>query len=406
VNLSLHRTVALCIGCILLWQPSYAMPQIQSTLEKREGDAESEIEQGTLDADWQPLFNGIDLTGWRLVNTPEDTWSFQDGVLRCTGKPTGEIRTEKMYQNFELEIEWRHLVPAGNAGIFVWADDITARGVPFHRSIEVQVLENDYGNTDSHTTHGDIFPIHGAELTPINGRGGSRAFPTEMRSKPSPEWNHYRIVCQDGSISLAVNGQVVTRGVDASPRKGYVCLESEGGVVEYRNGRIRELPDTPIDPKHIAIADRGFRSIYSGLDLRGWDVSDQAVAHWQASDWILRYDGRVPEEYATISMHLEEAIGGLIIDFRFSDGSNGLQLQLPGSESVVEISKAQTSPFAEHLQASKGWNRLEGSMEENGLVWRINGTALKAEQSLASGVLAITPMGPVELANLYIRPAN
>ena len=39
------------------------------------------------------------------------------------------------------------MVPGGNAGVFVWADDITSRGVPFHRGIEVQVLENAYGNT-------------------------------------------------------------------------------------------------------------------------------------------------------------------------------------------------------------------------------------------------------------------
>ena len=124
-------------------------------------------------------------------------------------------------------------------------DDITARGQPFHRGVEVQVLENAYGQGKGHTTHGDIFPIHGAKMTPINGRGGGRAFPTEERSKPSPEWNHYRIECRDGNISLAVNGKVVTQGKDASPRKGYICMESEGGIVHYRNARIKELPDTP-----------------------------------------------------------------------------------------------------------------------------------------------------------------
>ncbi len=183
-----------------------------------------------------PLFNGKDLTGWVLTNTPPETWSVKDNMLVCTGKPIGEIRTERMFHNFELELEWRHMVPGGNAGVFIWADDITSRGVPFHRGIEVQVLENAYGNTQSHTTHGDIFPIHGATMTPVNGRGGgSRAFPTEERAKPSPEWNHYRIVCNDGSISLAVNGKVVTQGTNCNPRKGYICLESEGGVVHYRN---------------------------------------------------------------------------------------------------------------------------------------------------------------------------
>ena len=33
-----------------------------------------------------------------------------------------------------------------------------------------------------------------------------RSYPTEDRSKPSPEWNHYRIECNNGSISLAVSG--------------------------------------------------------------------------------------------------------------------------------------------------------------------------------------------------------
>ena len=197
------------------------------------------------ESQFRPLFNGKNLDGWVLVNTDVSTWTIKDGMLVCSGKPIGELRTRRMYQNFILEVEWRHMKPRGNAGIFVWADDITAKGVPFHRSIEVQVLENAYGNNRSHTTHGDIFPIHGAKMTPINGRGGSRAFPIENRSKPSPEWNHYRIECRDGEISLAVNGKVVTRGKQCLPRKGYICIESEGGIVHYRNMRIRELPDSP-----------------------------------------------------------------------------------------------------------------------------------------------------------------
>ena len=179
-----------------------------------------------------PLFNGHDLSGWVNVNCGPDTWSVKDGVIYCTGKPIGELRTERMYQNFILELEWRHLKPKGNAGVFVWADALPARGQPFHRAIEVQVLDGREGSW--FTSDGDIFPIHGASMTPKNGRdGGSRAFPTEKRSKPSPEWNHYRIECIDGAISLAVNGKVVTQGTDGSPRKGYICLESEGSPSSF-----------------------------------------------------------------------------------------------------------------------------------------------------------------------------
>ena len=157
---------------------------------------------------FRPMFNGKDLGGWVPVNTAPSTWSVRDGMIICSGVPIGELRTVRMNQNFIMEVDWRHMKPRGNAGIFVWADDITARGQPLHRGVEVQVLENAYGNSGGHTVHGDIFPIHGATMTPINGRCGSRAFPTEFRSRPSPEWNHYRIVCNDGTISLAVNGKV------------------------------------------------------------------------------------------------------------------------------------------------------------------------------------------------------
>ncbi len=80
------------------------------------------------DKDFKPLFNGKDLTGWVPVNTAPSTWKVEDGMLVCSGKPIGELRTEKMYQNFILELEWRHMKPRGNAGVFVWADDITAQG--------------------------------------------------------------------------------------------------------------------------------------------------------------------------------------------------------------------------------------------------------------------------------------
>lgn len=235
-----------------------------------------------------PLYNSRDLTGWKNINCAPNTWQARGDVIYCTGKPIGELRTERMYQNFVLELEWRHLKRKGNAGVFVWADALTARGQPFHRGIEVQVLDGQKGSW--FTSDGDIFPIHGATMTPVNGRGGSRAFPTTNRSRPSPQWNHYRIVCHDGAITLSVNGEVVTQGHDCSPRKGYICLESEGSPVEFRHLRIRELADTAVAPKDVALPDRNFVTLYTGIDLTGW----QQRPSWQASDWQLTYDGGNP----------------------------------------------------------------------------------------------------------------
>ncbi|MFO1460283.1 MAG: DUF1080 domain-containing protein [Verrucomicrobiota bacterium] len=237
-----------------------------------------------------PLFNGTNLDGWINVNCAPGTWTATQGMIHCTGAPIGELRTTRMYQNFVLELEWRHLKPKGNSGVFVWADALTARGQPFIRGLEVQVLDGQEG--DWFTSDGDIFPIHGARMTPLNGRGGDRAFPTEKRMRPSPEWNHYRIECVDGAISLAVNGKIVTRGTNASPRKGYICLESEGSPADFRNLRIQELPATiALDPSHIARPDEGFRPLYNGLDLTGWHGAPDALKHWKAEDWTLTHDG-------------------------------------------------------------------------------------------------------------------
>ena len=65
------------------------------------------------------LFNGKDLTGWVNVNTAPDTWKVQDGLLICSGHPIGVMRSEKQYENFILHIEWMHMEPGGNSGVFV-----------------------------------------------------------------------------------------------------------------------------------------------------------------------------------------------------------------------------------------------------------------------------------------------
>jgi hypothetical protein len=350
------------------------------------------------------LFNAKDLSGWVLVNTPPETWSVKDGMLVCTGKPIGELRTEKMYHNFELELEWRHMVPGGNAGVFVWADDITSRGVPFHRSVEVQVLENAYGNSQGHTTHGDIFPIHGAKMTPINGRGGgSRAFPTEERSKPSPEWNHYRIVCNDGNISLAVNGKVVTQGKEASPRKGYICLESEGGIVQYRNIRIKELPETPVDAKDVAVSNRGYRSIYTGLNLNGWKVNEAAKEAWQSKDWVFAFDGRVSGEQARVETVEALQLNGFVMDFRFTEKSERIAVTLPGSDDPLTFVAKGDSPYSASLEKVGSWNRIEAMAMGGQVQLIVNGKSHELTRSFGKGSIFIAPTGPIELANIFVR---
>ena len=116
------------------------------------------------------LFNGVDLNGWVNANCAPETWSVRDGVIHCTGRPTGAMRTTRQYENFILEVEWRHLSRGGNSGVFIWGTPIAAPGVPFLRGIEVQVLVNlEYKDKNGRVTassHGDLFILWGAKCTP------------------------------------------------------------------------------------------------------------------------------------------------------------------------------------------------------------------------------------------------
>lgn len=246
------------------------------------------------------LFNGQDLSGWVNVNGADDTWTVRDGMIICNGKPTGVMRTERMYRNFIAEFEYRHMETGGNAGFFVWSDPLPAQGVPFTRSIEVQVIDG--WETDNYTSHGDVFAIHGASMTPDRPHpaGWMRCLPSERRANGTGEWNHFRITAIDGRIKLAVNGKEVSGGYDIRPRMGYLCLESEGTEVHFRNLKIQELPaEMRLEDDLIAPEARGFTSLYNGRDFHGWDYKPEHEGHWTSEDWRLAYDGGASDLWTT-----------------------------------------------------------------------------------------------------------
>lgn len=281
-----------------------------------------------------PLFNGTDLSGWVNVNCGPSTWSVKDSMIVCTGQPTGVLRTDRMYENFVLELEYRHLQAGGNAGLFIWSDAITARGQPFTRSIEVQVMDG--VETANYTSHGDIFSIHGARMTPDRPHPGGweRCLPSEKRAKPAPEWNHYRLTCVDGSIKLEVNGKEVSGGHSISPRKGYICLESEGSEVHFRNLKIHELPGTPnLDPQFVALADEGFVALFNGENLDGWKADPTNDGHWTVQDWVLDYDGKGTHLWSAEEFRDFE----LIIDWRLPGPAKANDVPVLGKDGMQVV---------------------------------------------------------------------
>jgi hypothetical protein len=358
---------------------------------------------------FRPLFNGKDFKGWVNVNCAPETWSVTNGLIHCTGKPIGALRTDRQYENYILELEWRHLKSAGNAGVFIWSSPISWPGVPFLRAVEVQVLDHGYGKSDWFTTHGDVFPIHGSTMEPFGRHNGMRSFPAEERSKGTPEWNHYRIVATNGVLRLSVNGKEVSGGSNCNWRKGYIGLESEGSPVEFRNIRIQEFPSSGATAEQSAPAETDWKALYNGVDLRGW--KSENLAAWQSADWRLLVK---PDGQAKAPLLSEKTYGDLelIVDFKAPDKlpANGPLggIVVAGKTAVsFGAGKAPIVIAGDKLKA-KAWHRVRLSKQNGKLNVYLNNELIESAP-FTETVKGQWPVGlanegqALEYANIYVR---
>ncbi len=412
----------------------------------------------------EPLFNGKDLTGWVNVNCSPGTFTVKDGEIRCTGKPTGVLRTAQPYRNFVLEMDWMHEDAHGNSGLFVWSDPLTAKGQPFTRSVEVQVmLTDDVKDKEGrllYTGQGDIFSIHGATMVPDRPHpaGWARCLPSDRFTKGAGEWNHYKVTAKDGTLKLEVNGHPVSGGRDISPREGFICLESEGTPVRFRNITLTRLPDDgmPLPPDQRCKPDEGFVSLFDGT-LTGWREKPGEEGHWKADDWRLVHDGRGD------SLWSDHEFGDfeLICDWRWTGQPTKAQVPLirpdgtsplgpDGKPQTVEVDdygdsgiylrgsdKSQVNIWCwpigsgevygyrtdinqppavkqgvtptEKADAPPGqWNRFRIRMQGDRLTVNLNGKTVIQDAQLPGvprkGPLALQHHGaPIEFANIYVR---
>ena len=358
--------------------------------------AQSGPQEAPTQGGFVPLFNGRDLAGWVNVNCAPGTFTVREGVIVSTGIPTGVLRTDRHYENFILELEWKHVRPGGNAGLFVHSEPITAPGVPFAKAIEVQILD---GGSPSGiaTGHGDVFSIHGAEMIPDrpHPRGWQRCLPSEKRARPAGEWNHYRVESRDGRLTLAVNGKVVSGASQCRPRRGYLCLESEGSECHFRNLRLQELPSSNPPPSEVAGLDQGFQSLHNGIDLSGWATSTEHAGHWTAKDWILDCDGKGASRIWTRSQWEDFE---WIADWRMETAQAGAALLVRGPNAGEVELKA----------TGKEWSRTVVRLQHGRLEVMLNGQVVIADRDgskwPSQGPLGLRHSGtPVRFANLYVR---
>ena len=185
------------------------------------------------------LFNGKDLSGWKgfvpdLIKAGKESlsvWSVAkdgtDSTLQCAGNPIGYIETEALYDNFVLELDWRFDAAKGpgNSGVLLRT---TGEDKVWPKSMEAQLESK---------SAGDFWNIDNVKATVAAKRTDGR-HTTKLRETneyPLGQWNHYRIVVNQGTIELWVNGLMQNVATDVEVVRGRIALQSEGAYIEFKN---------------------------------------------------------------------------------------------------------------------------------------------------------------------------
>ncbi len=183
-----------------------------------------------------PLFNAKDFSGFTFCMKdnadPQQTWTVTNGVIHCSGKPTGYLRTTQVYSNYFLTVEWRFvkIAPkADNTGILV---HIQPGDKVWPQCVQVQ---------GKHERQGDIFLMEGAEA--LEHKGKDKNTPVPFRSeliaqgseKPVGEWNKCEVICIHGKVETFINGKFLNEVTECTVDSGYIGIQSEGAEIEIRS---------------------------------------------------------------------------------------------------------------------------------------------------------------------------
>ena len=234
----------------------------------------------SLAQNWKPLFNGVDLTGWKQLNG-KAKFSVANGQIVGTtvfGEPNSFLATDKDYGDFILEFEFK-------------VDSTMNSGVQFRSE-----SKTGYQNGRVHGYQFEIDPSKRAWTGGIYDEA-RRDWLYTMDLNPSSktafkrgDWNKVRIECIGTDLRTWVNGVACAYVIDDMTPKGFIALqvhsinkkEDEGREIRWRNLRIQteNLKPSPYNnifvvnliPNTLSEAEKrnGVSLLFDGKTSNGW----------------------------------------------------------------------------------------------------------------------------------------
>jgi hypothetical protein len=220
-----------------------------------------------------PLFNGKDLTGWKVPEGDNGHWKVKDGVIdydaRSESRKDKTLWTRKSYRDFVLLVDWRlktepglkHEVP------FIGPDGAAVKGPDGKpRMAEIDDVDSGIYLRGSPKSQVNIWlwPVGSGEVwgyrTDPKQPAAVRAAvtPRKRADKPRGEWNTFEITMRGDRLWVKLNGEEVLRNAQLPgvPREGPVGLQHHGSwdakagrwtgppsLVQFRNLAIKESPE-------------------------------------------------------------------------------------------------------------------------------------------------------------------
>jgi 3-keto-disaccharide hydrolase len=253
------------------------------------------------------LFEGGKLDPWRITGCDV---TVEDGSLLLKAG-NGFVRSHHRYGDFVLELDWKSLrKEMYDSGIYFRAE-LPQGKRPWPTRYQINLKQGDEGNVK-------LLPgAHSSGLV-----------------KPG-EWNHFKLTVVGGRAELEINGRPAWKVDGIETRAGYIGLQAEvplGGQFEFRDIRVTEL---------------GYRSLFDGRDLTGWEgAGDAADKCWKVEDGLLVCDGqrgpwlRSADQYGDFNLRLEYKLkpgGNSGVYLRVPKGGAHRGLELSGGPSGIEV---------------------------------------------------------------------
>ena len=290
------------------------------------------------DAGFVSLFNGKDLSGWKgLVGNPisrakmtaeqlaaeqkkadeqmRKDWKVENGKLVFEGTGFDNLCSQKMYQDFELFVDWR-MEPKGDGGVYL-------RGSP-----QVQTWDSSRRDVGAQVGSGGLYNNQKFRSTPL-----------VFADNPINEWNTFRIRMVGDKVTVYLNGKLVTDNVTLENYwdrnlpifdKDAIELQAHGTRLEFRDVYVRELERAKPYVLSNTEKKEGFVPMFNGVNTDGWTGN---TSGYFAQDGMLICDPKVEApEGTTKNVYTQQEYSDFIMRFEFQltpGANNGLGIRAP-----------------------------------------------------------------------------